>query len=113
MDDAAYAVCEDPMDVPKAGRAQTLDDLAAYVYSLEMTLRSPYRQPDGTMTEQARRGEGVFASEETGCLVHSGPAYTDSGWTDTGVPRLHDVGTLARLRQRLGAPLVGLDTPTP
>ncbi|MFP4056290.1 MAG: c-type cytochrome [Candidatus Brocadiia bacterium] len=47
---------------------------------------SPYRNPDGSLTDAARRGEAIFQSARTGCAsCHSGPLYTDL--------KTHDVGT--------------------
>ncbi len=96
----------------KAGVSTELDALAAYVTSLSAVPRSPSRPGAGQLTTAAARGEAVFAS--AGCDgCHAGPRMTDSGWFSPGVPRLHDVGTLAAgSGQRLGGPLLGLDTPT-
>ncbi len=60
-----------------------LDALAAYLDSLE-PLPSPHRDRDGSMSEEAVRGAGIF--KDSGCAVcHSPPKFTDR--------RLHDVGT--------------------
>jgi len=91
----------------KAGLSPELDALAAYVTSLETVNASPFRNPDGTLTESGLRGLEVF--ERLGCQsCHSGSDYTDSA---QGL--LHDVGTMTALSgNRLGAPLEGIDTPT-
>ena len=46
---------------------------------------NPYRQPDGSLSEAARRGERVFHDETAGCSAcHQGREFTDN--------QLHDVG---------------------
>lgn len=92
---------------PKAGLNSDLDAIAAYVTSLDAIPRSPYRNSDGTMTEDALSGESIFV--RLGCeTCHSGQDFTDSA---IGV--LHDVGTLTpESGSRLGETLEGLDTPT-
>lgn len=73
------------------GPVPTAEDVQALQAFLE-TLKpppNPYRQPDGSLTEAAQRGEKVFRSEKAGCSrCHSGPYFTDG--------RIHDVGTNAR-----------------
>lgn len=92
---------------PKAGVSAELDALAAYLESLDEVPASPFRDQDGTLTEDGWAGHALF--ETAGCLeCHGGPDFTDS---PEGVR--HDVGTLsATSGQRLGAELDGLDTPT-
>lgn len=92
---------------PKAGVSPELDALAAYVTSLDRVNPSPFRNPDGTLTEEGWRGREVFL--RAGCAdCHSGPDFTDSA---PGVR--HDVGTISPTSgNRLGGPLDGLDTPT-
>lgn len=92
---------------PKAGLSPELDALAAYVTSLDRVNPSPFRNPDGTLTEEAWRGREVFL--RAGCAeCHGGPDFTDSA---PGVR--HDVGTISPTSGgRLGGPLDGIDTPT-
>ncbi len=99
---------------PKAGLSSDLDALAAYVESLETFPRSPFREPDGSLTPQADAGRALFESPALGCVqCHSGPNLTDSAWLAPAVPLLHDVGTIGPgSGMRLGEPLTGLDTPT-
>lgn len=94
----------------KAGLSADLDALAAYVASLgnaEMP-RSPHRNTDGSLTAAALRGRDLFVAQN--CVsCHNGDDFTDSN----GTPTLHNVGTLSALSgERLGQPLVGIDTPT-
>lgn len=98
---------------PKAGLSADLDALAAYVSSLDQFPRSPFREPDGSPSLAALAGEALFLSPMLGCVdCHVGPRMTDSEFI-AGEPVLHDVGTLtAASGQRLGGPLLGLDTPT-
>ena len=92
---------------PKAGLSAELDALAAYVTSLEHVRNSPFRNPDGTLTEAAQAGKVLFSA--LACdRCHAGPDFTDSAGGE-----LHDVGTIsAASGQRLGAALTGFDTPT-
>ncbi len=111
MSDTDFAATEDTLGAPKAGLSSDLDDLSAYVTSLqdETYPRSPYRNADGTMTEAALAGSDVFVAQN--CVTcHVGPDRTDS---TLGTATLHDVGSLktgsgTRLRQVLA----GIDTPT-
>jgi PKD domain len=99
---------------PKVGLSADLDALAVYVSSLVEFPRSPFRQPDGGLDAMAQAGEALFLSPALGCATcHAGPRLTDSVFVEPGVPLLHDVGTLTEASgQRLGGPLLGLDTPT-
>ena len=64
------------------GEAKAID---AYLRSL--TPRpSPYRNRDGSLTPEARRGEAIFNNPKVGCAgCHSGPLFTDL--------KMHAVGT--------------------
>jgi cytochrome c peroxidase len=59
-----------------AGRSDDLDALAAYVASLE-SWPSPYREPDGTLSESAYRGMRLFFSGSPNCGCHTPPLYSD------------------------------------
>lgn len=111
MSDADFIATSDTLGAKKAGRSADLDALAAYVTSLDRSKlpRSPYRNPDGTMTDGARRGQTIFKAQ--GCeSCHSGNQYTDSALDKV---LLHNVGTItAASGGRLGESLVGIDTPT-
>ncbi len=104
----------EPLGDAKAGVSATLDALAAYVTTLDTFPRSPYRNADGSLTDEAEAGRALFESAELGCTdCHAGPRLTDSAFLSPGVPLLHDVGTITEASgQRLGGPLNGLDTPT-
>lgn len=99
---------------PKAGLSAELDALAAYVASLDRFPPSPWRLPDGSLDAMAQAGQVLFESAALGCTgCHAGPRLTDSAFVMPGVPLVHDVGTLTEASgQRLGGPLLGLDTPT-
>jgi YVTN family beta-propeller protein len=104
-----------PLGTSNAGRSADLDDLAAYVSSLNEPARSPFRQTDGTLTETALRGKVLFLSPALQCAsCHIPPRFTDSVVTlnPTNFIR-HDVGTLTPASgSRLGGSLDGLDTPS-
>jgi DNA-binding beta-propeller fold protein YncE len=104
----------DPLGASKAGLSDDLDALATYVTALDDVPRSPFRNPDGSLTDAAERGKIIFESDEAGCTdCHSGQRLTDSQFVSPGDPLLHDVGTMGPgSGQRLGAPLEGIDTPT-
>src|SRR5262249_41467340 len=60
-----------PLGAPNAGRSTDLDDLAAFVASLNVFPKSPYRNADGTNTQSALNGQTDFAN--SGCAnCHSG-----------------------------------------
>ncbi len=104
-----------PLGTPNAGRSTDLDDLAAYVASLTEPARSPYRKPDRTLSEAARRGKALFLAPALQCSsCHVPPRFTDSAVTpDPSNFVRHDVGTLTSASgSRLGGPLDGLDTPS-
>ncbi len=62
-----------------------LDAVHAYLRSLRPA-PSPYRAPDGGLTDRARRGKELFESPATKCAeCHNGPFLTDK--------RSYDVGT--------------------
>ena len=46
---------------PKAGVSRELDELAAYVTSLDRVRPSPFRAPDGGLTADGRAGREIFA----------------------------------------------------
>jgi len=96
-----------PLGAAKAGLDPDLDAMAAFVTSLDAVHRSPFRNDDGSMTDDAIEGEAIFG--QLGCdACHGGDDFTDSADGN-----LHDVGTLLPTSgQRLGMDLPGIDTPT-
>lgn len=91
----------------KEGLSPELDALAAFLSSLDQYPKSPFRNPDGTLTADGVAGRAIF--QRLGCdFCHGGADATDSA---SG--KLHDVGTLKPSSgARGGQPLLGLDTPT-
>ncbi len=114
LSDEDWKATNTTLGAPKAGLSAELDALAAYVMSLTDFPRSPFRQPDGQMSEAALAGEVLFLDPTLGCIdCHPAPDYTDSQFLAPGEPLLHDVGTLGDgSGQRMGAELLGIDTPT-
>jgi len=97
----------EPLGDPKAGLSADLDALAAYVSSLGRVPRSPFRNSDGTLTQDAEAGRTLFVARACDSC-HAGDDFTDSG-----ALVLHDVGTMTTLSgSRLGQELTGIDTPT-
>jgi len=96
-----------PLGDPKAGVSADLDAVAAYLGSLTETDPSPFRTSTGALTTQAQAGKVIFQRQN--CAVcHGGNIFTDSTSR-----LLHDVGTITPSSgQRLGAVLLGFDTPT-
>jgi DNA-binding beta-propeller fold protein YncE len=66
-----------------------LEAVQAYLRSLEPET-SPHRQPDGSLTESAARGEKIFLRKSVGCAsCHPAPLFTNL--------KLKDVGTATPL----------------
>src|SRR4030095_9724289 len=75
-----------PMAATNSGRDDDLDAMANYVASLTKVSRSPFRNPDGTLTAQGASGEAVFKARN--CQkCHTGARFTDSK-VGTGVPEV-------------------------
>ncbi|MDH4450048.1 MAG: Ig-like domain-containing protein [Rhodoferax sp.] len=62
----------------KAGKSTQLDNLAAYVESLNMHPRSPERNDDGSLTASALLGRNVF-NDKNCASCHSGATKQDNG----------------------------------
>lgn len=92
---------------PKAGISADLDALAAYVTSLNEYPKSARRQTNSDLTLTAQNGRQHFQNLQ--CFTcHGGVDFTDSA---VGV--LHDIGTIKPSSgQRLGGPLIGIDSPS-
>lgn len=106
LTNADFAATSDPLGAPKAGKNAQLDDLAAYLTSLNKFMRSPARAADGSLSVDAARGQTVFNTAQC-ATCHTGATFRD------GVR--HDVGTIqASSGKGMNQPLagVGFDTPT-
>ncbi|QNK70743.1 Ig-like domain-containing protein [Variovorax sp. PAMC26660] len=106
LTNADFTATQDPLGAPKAGKSAQLDDLTAYLTSLNKYMRSPARNADGSLSVDAARGQALFASAQ--CVTcHTGATFRDG--------LRHDVGTI-QLSSGKGSnqPLagVGFDTPT-
>jgi mono/diheme cytochrome c family protein len=106
LTNADFAATADPLGAPKAGKNAQLDDLAAYLASLNKYMRSPARAADGSLSVDAARGQTVFNTAQC-ATCHTGGTFRDG--------LRHDVGTI-QLSSGKGSnqPLagVGFDTPT-
>lgn len=112
MSDSDFELTSDTLGTPKAGRSVDLDALAAYVSSLglESMPKSPYRNPDGTLTSGALKGKRIYS--QLSCQTcHRGIQMTDSTLNES---HLHDVSTVSSSSgmRRGEEVLPGIDTPT-
>ena len=93
QDDLAQSVTES-LTKSMQGKRPSPEELRAFVAYLE-TLdfpRNPYRLPDGSLTEEARRGEAVFKSSRAACnTCHGGPEFTDGKIHTAGLEEPEDV----------------------
>lgn len=107
MNDEDFLETHSTLGKSKEGLSEDLDHLSAYVSSLDQFPPSPFRNQDGTLTEDAEFGKIIF--QQQGCAnCHSGSIFTDS---PSGV--LHDIGTNeSSSGSRLDKILPGFDTPT-
>ncbi len=68
-----------------------VEAMVAYLASLEFP-KNPHRNADGSMTEEARRGEEVFRSAKAACATcHGGPEFTDGKIHKVGLEERGDV----------------------
>jgi mono/diheme cytochrome c family protein len=109
LPDAAFnaGTRKEPFGDAKAGLNAELDALAAYVTSLSEVNPSPFKNPDGSLTEDAARGKALFL--RLGCDgCHGGTDFTNSS-----ADHRYDVGTMKPTSgTRLSGALDGIDTPT-
>ena len=70
---------------------ERLEALIAYIRSLEFT-GSPFRNPDGSLTASATRGEVLFNDPKIGC-VECHPGESDNPRALYSDGQTHDVGT--------------------
>jgi hypothetical protein len=109
MPDGAFNLADEPLGAPKAGASEELDQLAAYVGSLNDAHipRSPHRAAGGALTPEALAGAQHFVE------LNCNSCHAPTTFTDSLGGALHNVGTLrANSGQRLGQPLTGIDAPT-
>jgi DNA-binding beta-propeller fold protein YncE/mono/diheme cytochrome c family protein len=111
MRDDLYERTKNPLGPPKAGLSEELDAMAAFAATLTTIPKSPYRNPDGSLTAAGERGKRAFEKARCGICHDPTRGFTDSKLDDSSP--LHDVGTLkATSGFRLEGPLKGLDTPS-
>jgi YVTN family beta-propeller protein len=78
------------MQGPEA-TAEEVEAIVAFLSTLDFP-PNPHRNPDGSLTEAARRGEKVFRSAKANCVsCHSGPEFTDGKIHDVGLGHPRDV----------------------
>jgi YVTN family beta-propeller protein len=96
-----------PLGTPKTGLSTELDQLAAYVASLNTFDNTPYRSSGGGYTTAANSGRTIF--KNLSCAsCHGGANFTYSAGNT-----LSNIGTLKPTSgNRLGQPLTGIDVPT-
>ena len=105
LTDAQFEGTSDPLGQPKAGLSVPLDQLAAYVASLDKMPDSPYRYSRRFNRQRRNWGKQTFDRNCAQC--HSGPDYTDK--------QRHDVGTVQPSSGKginLNLVGVGFETPT-
>lgn len=97
-----------PLGTPNRGISTDLDDIGRYMASLTPRTRTPFQNPDGSLTADGDSGRVLFMSPAVGCAdCHVPPFYTDSRLTLPFIK--HDVGTADPGDTDA---LAGLDTPT-
>jgi hypothetical protein len=81
------------LGAPNAGRDADLDAMADFLLALPPLMRSPYRAPDGSLTDAALRGATFFKGTDqsarpadAGCARCHSPQtnFTDYGYHDAG-----------------------------
>ncbi len=71
-------------------RGEEVDALVAFLGTLDYPT-NPNRAPDGSLSEQAKRGEAIFRSKNAGCSsCHSGPEFTDGKVHVVGLEENYD-----------------------
>ncbi|MFT4534320.1 MAG: YVTN family beta-propeller protein [Saprospiraceae bacterium] len=106
MNSGSYNATKETLGAPKKGISEDLDDLAAYISSLNKIEESPYTN-NGELTQNAELGKMVFKINF--CIrCHGGEDFTDSPNHN-----LHNIGTIKPTSGfRLNEELLGLDSPT-
>ncbi len=73
-------------------KPQDLLAVNTYLKSLQPVV-SPYRKPDGTLTDAAQRGEKIFNTPQVGCFqCHPSPLFTDLHMYNIGTTVSFDQG---------------------
>ena len=73
-------------------KAADVEAVVAYVKSLQPVV-SPYRKPDGSLTESALRGEKIYNDPQVACAkCHPAPLFTNLAMVDVGTSRPFDRG---------------------
>ena len=73
-------------------KPQDLQAVNTYLKSLQPVV-SPYRKPDGSLTEAAQRGEKIFNTPQVGCFqCHPSPLFTDLHMYNIGTTVAFDRG---------------------
>ena len=73
---------------------QDVEAVVAYIKSLQPVV-SPYRKPDGSLTDAAARGEKIYNDPQVACAkCHPGPIYTNLAMVDVGTSRPFDRGVV-------------------
>ncbi len=77
-----FPAANDPLASPNTGLSADLDAMAAFILSLEPIQNSPYRAPDGSLTDSQVRGAALFKSNSgpfaTNCATcHIPPIFSD------------------------------------
>jgi len=109
--------CNAPLGAANAGAVSGLDNLAAFVASLNKVGPSPFRNQDGTMTADAVAGQQLFQQLQCNTCHVPATSFTDSV---VGSDVRNDVGTAKPTSGcRLGkdsvlreCPVAKFDTPT-
>ena len=72
-----------------------VEAVTAYIKSLQPVV-SPYRKPDGSLTDAAARGEKIYNDPQVACAkCHPGPTFTNLAMADVGTSRPFDRGVTA------------------
>ncbi len=97
-----------PLGAPNKGLSSDLDDIGHFMASLKPRTRTPFQNPNGSLTAAGLAGQAVFNDPLVGCAdCHVPPFYTDSR---LALPFIkHDVGTADSADTDAAA---GLDTPS-
>jgi uncharacterized repeat protein (TIGR01451 family) len=98
-----------PLGEPNDGLSQDMDDIGAWLASLEHRSDTPALLPGGRLSNAALAGREIFDDPMVGCAdCHSGPRFTDSALHESPFLK-HDVGTCDPGDEDAG---LGFDTPS-